>query len=390
MIILTVGVISLVVWLYLLLGRGAFWRGAELIEAVGAEYERRREGEWPHVTAIIPARDEAEVIGQSIASLMHQGYPGRFVVMVVDDQSSDGTASAAQRAAGGAGRLTVLDGQGPPAGWAGKVWAMRQGVAAADALTEPPDYLLFVDADIVLGDGLLRRLVAVAQANQAVLASVMVKLRCESPAERWLVPAFIFFFQMLYPFSWANDPRRKTAAAAGGCMLVRRQSLAEAGGLEALRGALIDDCALAALMKRRGRIRLSLTRRASSLRSYPTFADFGRMVARSAFAELRFSAVRLTIVMTAMGFVFLAPPLLVVLSRGAPQAFGAAAWAIMGLAFAPTLRLYGRPVLTGLALPAVAAAYMLFTIQSAAQYWTGRGGLWKGRVQAPMPKAERT
>ena len=172
-------------------------------------------------------------------------------------------------------------------------------------------------------------------------------------------------------------------------MLVHRRSLAEAGGFEALRGALIDDCALAALMKRRGRIWLSLTGDASSLRGYPGFADFGRMVARSAFAELRFSSLRLIVAVAAMGFVFLAPPVLVVFSRGAPQAFGAAAWAIMAFVFAPTQRLYGQPVLGGFALPAIAAAYMLFTVQSAVQYWTGRGGLWKGRVQAPMPKAER-
>jgi hopene-associated glycosyltransferase HpnB len=374
----------------LLVGRGGFWRGAELIEAIGAEDVCRREGPWPRIAAIMPARDEAEVIGQSIASLMRQDYPGRFAVMVVDDQSSDGTASAARRAAGAEGPLTVIEGQSPPPGWAGKVWAMRQGVAAADAGPEPPpDYLMFIDADIVLEEGVLRRLVAFAEANRAVLASLMVKLRCESLAERWLVPAFIFFFQMLYPFSWVDDPRRRTAAAAGGCMLVHGQSLAEAGGLEALRGALIDDCALAALMKRRSPIRLSLTRHAFSLRSYPTFADFGRMVSRSAFAELRFSALRLMIVVAGMGLVFVAPPLLAGFSRGAPQAFGAAAWAIMAFVYAPTLRLYGRPVLAGLALPALAAAYMLFTIQSAVQYWTGRGGLWKGRVQAPMAKAER-
>ena len=237
---------------------------------------------------------------------------------------------------GGEGRITVLKGEGPPAGWAGKVWAMQEGAAAADAAPDPPDYLLFVDADIVLGDGLLRRLVEVAEAKRAALTSLMVKLRCESPAERWLAPAFVFFFQMLYPFCWVNDPRRAVAAAAGGCMLVHRRSLAEAGGLEALRGALIDDCALAAVMKRRGRIWLSLTQDAVSLRAYPAFADFGRMVARSAFAELRFSSLRLILAVAAMGFVFLAPPLLVVFSHGAPQALGAAAWAIMGVVFAPT------------------------------------------------------
>ncbi len=386
MINLALGVASLIVWLYLLVGRGRFWRGAELFEAVSIE---RREGEWPAVTAIVPARDEADVIGQTVASLIRQDYPGPFAILVVDDQSSDGTASAARRVAGEDRRLTVLTGQSPPVGWSGKVWAMWQGGAAAQAAPEPPDYLLFVDADIVLGAGLLRRLVAVAEAKRAALASLMVKLRCESPAERWLVPAFIFFFQMLYPFAWVNDPRRRLAAAAGGCMLVHRQSLADAGGLAALRGALIDDCALAAVMKRRGPIWLGLTQCALSLRTYPSFADFGRMVARSAFAELRFSPLRLIVAMAAMELVFLAPPALAVFSRGASQTFGAAAWAIMTFTFAPTLRLYGRPVLSGLALPGTAAAYMLFTVQSAAQYWTGRGGLWKGRVQARMPKAER-
>ena len=388
MINFALGIASLVVWLYLLAGRGRFWRGEELFETVGPDNERRFDGNWPRVTAIVPARDEADVIGQTVASLVRQDYPGPFAIVVVDDQSSDGTASAARRAAGADRPLTVLQGESLPAGWAGKVWAMRQG-AAADSAPEPPDYLLFVDADIVLGTGVLRRLVAVAQAKRAVLASLMVKLRCESAAERWLVPAFIFFFQMLYPFSWVDDPRRTTAAAAGGCMLVHRPTLGEAGGLAELRGALIDDCALAALMKRRGRIWLCLTQDAFSLRGYPALADFGRMVARSAFAELHFSFLRLIVVLAAMGLVFLAPPLLVVFSCGAPQALGAAAWAIMGLVFSPTPRLYGRPLVSGFALPAIAAAYMLFTVQSAVQYWAGRGGLWKGRVQAPMAKTER-
>ncbi len=389
MINLAVGGASLIVWVCLLLGRGRFWRGGELFEAVRPDNERRFDGDWPRVMAIVPARDEADVIGQTVASLARQDYPGPFAVVVVDDQSSDGTASAARRAAGEDRVVTVVQGESRPRGWVGKVWAMQEGAALADAAAEPPDYLLFVDADIVLKDSVLSGLVAVAQAKRAALTSLMVKLRCESPAERLLVPAFIFFFQMLYPFPWVNDPRRRTAAAAGGCMLVHRQTLREAGGLAELRGALIDDCALAALMKRRAPIWLSLTQDAVSLRGYPTFADFGRMVARSAFAELRFSSLRLIIAVAAMGFVFLAPPLLVVFSRGAPQALGAAAWAIMVLVFAPTLRLYGLPILSGLVLPAIAAAYTLFTVQSALQYWTGRGGLWKGRVQAPMPKAER-
>jgi hypothetical protein len=188
---------------------------------------------------------------------------------------------------------------------------------------------------------------------------------------------------MLYPFSWVNDPRRPTAAAAGGCMLVRRQALADGNALAALRGALIDDCALAALLKRRGPVWLGLTQEAFSLRAYPDFASFGRMVARSAFAELRFSWLRLCAVIAAMGLVFLAPPLLALLSHGAPQACGVGAWVIMAVVFAPTLRFYGRPGFGAVALPGIAAAYMLFTVQSAVQYRAGRGGLWKGRVQAP-------
>ena len=321
MINLALGVASVVVWLYLLVGRGRFWRAASLFEAVRPDNNRKRprEGQWPRVTAIMPARDEADVVGQAVASLAAQDYPGPFAIMVVDDQSSDGTAGAARRAAGA--RVTVIGGDNPPPGWTGKVWAMAQGVAAASA-SEPPDYLLFVDADIVLGDRVLRRLVELAREKDATLASLMVKLRCESRAERWLIPAFVFFFQMLYPFAWVEDPHRSTAAAAGGCMLVDRRSLAEAGELAAIRGALIDDCALAAMMKRQGRIWLGLTQEAFSLRAYPAFADVGRMIARSAFAELRFSALRLAVVVAAMGLVFLAPPLLVVCSRGRAAGLG--------------------------------------------------------------------
>ena len=232
------------------------------------------------------------------------------------------------------------------------------------------------------------RLVAIAGAKKSVLTSLMVKLRCESAAEHWLVPAFIFFFQMLYPFAWVNDPGRRMAAAAGGCMLARRETLDAAGGLEALRGALIDDCALGALMKRQGPIWLGLT---ESVQAYApiAFADFRRMVARSAFAELRYSPLLLAGAVAGMGLTYLAPPLFAVFARGLAQAAGALAWAMMALALAPTLRLYGRPLAGGLALPAVAAAYVAFTLNSAVQYWRGRGGYWKGRIQAPMREAGR-
>jgi hopene-associated glycosyltransferase HpnB len=216
-----------------------------------------------------------------------------------------------------------------------------------------------------------------------------VKLRCESAAERWLVPAFVFFFQMLYPFAWVNDSRRRTAAAAGGCMLAQRETLAAAGGLEALRGALIDDCALGAIMKHEGPIWLGLTESVRSLRAYPAFADFRRMVSRSAFAELRYSALRLAGAVAGMALVYLAPPFLAIFAHGVARATGAFAWAMMALALAPTLRLYRRPLAGGLALPAIATAYVAFTLDSALQYWRGRGGYWKGRFQAPMREAGR-
>ncbi len=221
----------------------------------------------------------------------------------------------------------------------------------------------------------------------SVLTSLMVKLNCESAAERWLTPAFVFFFQMLYPFGWVNDPQRRTAAAAGGCMLVRREALRAAGGLEALRSSLIDDCALGRIMKRQGPIWLGLTEDVRSMRPYPAFADFRRMVVRSAFAELRYSPLRLAGAVSGMALVYVAPPLLVVLSRGLPQMVGALTWVLMAAAIVPTMRLYGQPLASGFALPAIAAAYVAFTIESALEYWRGRGGYWKGRFQAPAREA---
>ena len=236
---------------------------------------------------------------------------------------------------------------------------MQQGLAAVLGAGQTTRYVLFVDADISLSPALLGRLVALAETRRAVLVSLMVKLRCESFAERWLVPAFVFFFQLLYPFPWVNDPRRRTAAAAGGCMLVDCDALAAAGGFEGLKGALIDDCALGALMKRRGPIWLGLTPDACSRRAYPRFSDFGRMVARSAFAELRFSVLRLAAAVAGMTLVFVAPPFITLFTQDWARAAGALAWALMALAFAPTLRLYGRPLVSAFALPAVAVAYVI-------------------------------
>src|SRR3984957_12829509 len=366
MILVAISLIPLAIWAYLLFGRGWFWLCGE--------------------------RDDTDMIARSVGSLLRQDYPGPVSVVVVDDQSTDGTAAVASnaaRAAHATERLKIVTGNGPPPGWTGKLWAMRQGLSAVEASAAAPEFVLFSDADIAYAPQVLSRLVAIARAKNSVLTSLMVKLRCESAAERWLVPAFVFFFQMLYPFAWVNEPRRTTAAAAGGCMLVRREALHAAGGLEAVRNALIDDCALGALMKGQGPIWLGLTESVDSLRAYSTFAEFRRMVSRSAFAELRYSPPRLAGAIGGMALVYVAPPLFAIFARGGPQVAGAVAWAMMVLALAPTLRLYRRPLVGGLALPAVAAAFVGFTCDSALQYWRGRGGYWKGRIQAPMRETGR-
>ena len=302
--------------------------------------------------------------------------------------SSDGTADVARRSAAAlnaGARLEIIDGAPLPRGWTGKLWAVKQGVAAAQSAAQPSDYILLSDADIVYAPDVLTALMARAVANKLVLTSLMVKLRCESLAERCLIPAFIFFFQMLYPFPWVNKPGGATAAAAGGCMLVRSDALKAAGGIDAIRNALIDDCSLAKLLKAQGPIWLGLTERVFSARPYPDFEDIRRMVSRSAYAQLRYSPLVLAGTVVGMALTYLAPPLLALFASGPARWLGLLAWGLMAVAFVPTLRLYGRSVLWGLALPAIALCYMLFTLDSALQFARGKGGLWKGRVQALEP-----
>jgi hopene-associated glycosyltransferase HpnB len=337
------------------------------------------------VTAVIPARDEAACVGETIASLLRQDYPGEFTLILVDDQSRDGTARVAQEAAAAlsaGGRLTVLPGRALPSGWTGKLWAQQQGVELAGEGPRQPVYLLLTDADIVYAPDALTNLVARAQQGGLVLASLMAKLRCESFAERMFVPAFIFFFQMLYPFAWANDPRRATAAAAGGCMLVRHDALDDAGGLAAIRGALIDDCALAKLLKRHGPISITLTERVRSIRGYPAVGDIRHMVSRTAYAQLRYSPLLLAGTVLGLAITYLAPVALAIFSGGVPQFIGIFVWLLMAFAFRRTLRFYGLSSLWAPLLPAIAAVYMAFTIDSAYQHARGRGGMWKGRAQA--------
>jgi hopene-associated glycosyltransferase HpnB len=369
----------LAIWAYLLVARGGFWRAAERDDAVPFD------GPWPAVAAVIPARDEAACVGETVASLLRQDYPGDFRVFLVDDQSRDGTAEVAGAAAAKAGkadRLTVISGRPLPAGWTGKVWAQQQGFDLVNSLPQPPDYVLFTDADIVYGQGALSPLVARAQTHRLMLTSLMVKLRCKSLAERLFIPAFIFFFQMLYPFAWAGDPRRATAAAAGGCMLVCRGELQQAGGLAAIRSALIDDCALAKLLKARGPIWIGLTDRVHSIRAYSTIGEIRRMVSRSAYAQLGYSPLLLAGTVLGLALTYLAPVGLALFAAAMAQFIGLFVWLLMAFMFRPTLRFYGLRFLWGLALPAIAAAYMAFTLDSAYQHARGRGGMWKGRAQA--------
>jgi hopene-associated glycosyltransferase HpnB len=385
MIPVLIGGVALAIWLYLALVRGLFWRTRPRDSDLFAETALPEAGTWPSVVAVVPARNEAEVIRASVGALLAQRYPGDFDIIVVDDQSSDDTAALAGRAAtlrGRGGALTVLRGTPLLPGWAGKLWAMEQGVAAIERRPNPPDYLLFTDADIACSPDLLAGLVTAAERRGAVLVSLMAKLRCESIAERLLIPAFVFFFQKLYPFAWVNDPKSATAAAAGGCMLVRRAALQRAGGLTRIRSAIIDDCALGALMKQHGPIWLGLATEVHSLRPYPQFADIRRMVARSAYAQLGYSPWRLVGAVIGMGLTYAAAPALVIFGHGPARLLGGGAWLLMTLAYMPMLRFYGRSRLWAPLLPAVAVIYTAYTIASAAEHARGRGGAWKGRYQA--------
>jgi hopene-associated glycosyltransferase HpnB len=385
MLVNIVAAVALAIWLYLLLGHGGFWRSAERDDGPVAPRGSASPAVWPIVAVVIPARDEAECIGEGIASLLRQDYAGDWSIILVDDASSDATAAIARQAAAaqdGAARLDIVAGRPLPSRWTGKLWALKQGIEAAQSRTPAPDYLLLTDADIVYQPGVLDSLVARAQAKGLVLTSLMVKLRCESLAERALVPAFIFFFQMLYPFARVNSARSATAGAAGGCMLVRADVLRRAGGIEAIRDALIDDCALAAILKAQGPIWLGLTERVHSIRRYPDFGDIRSMVARSAYAQLRYSPLLLLGTFAGMSLTYLAPMLLALFGAGFARFCGLAAWLLMAIAFQPTLRLYRASPLWGIALPAIAFCYTLFTLDSALQFARGKGGLWKGRVQA--------
>jgi hopene-associated glycosyltransferase HpnB len=376
------GVTAVIIWGYLLTARGGFWRAKQQIVQTAPEGS-----DGDRVSVVVPARNEADVIGPCVSSLLEQRWKGAIQIILVDDGSTDGTAAVALQAARRAGaeaRLTTIPGSPLPPGWSGKLWAVEQGVR--QALRFEPDFLLLTDADIVHDCDSLATLIATAQRGGFDLTSLMVRLHCRSVAEKLLIPAFVFFFFKLYPPRWIANERHKIAGAAGGCMLVRPYALAAAGGLTAIRSEIIDDCALAALIKRSGRrIYLGLAPVTTSIRPYRSFAEIGNMIARTAFNQLKHSAWLLVGSLVGLALTYLIPVagLLGGLAthRAVPAVLGALAWAMMTVAYAPMVRYYGLSPAWALTLPATAAFYMGATIISALRYWSGRGGQWKGRTQ---------
>lgn len=382
--------LAVAAWFYLLLFRGGFWRTSERLKLPGSR------AHWPDVVALIPARDEVETIGETVRAVLEQNYSGRLELIVVDDQSSDATTDAAHEAAARLGtgeRMQLVTGSAPPEGWTGKLWALEQGWQAARARGLEPAYLWLTDADIDHGPRTLRRLVAKAEDDDRDLVSLMVRLAAEGFWARLLIPPFVFFFRKLYPFAWANDPRRKTAAAAGGCVLLRRTAFEAAGGFRAVAGEIIDDCALARVIKSTGRpgggcIWVGLAERSRSLRPYRTLRDIWSMVARSAYAQLGFSPWLLGATIIGMSLLYLLPPVAVLTWpwHGSPAAgaFGLTAWVAMAAAMTPILQFYGQSPVRGGLLALAAFLYCVMTLDSARAHHRGQGGMWKGRAQGGM------
>tara|TARA_R110001592_G_scaffold62261_2_gene190416 strand:- start:10764 stop:11906 length:1143 start_codon:yes stop_codon:yes gene_type:complete len=370
--------LSLLIWLYLYLFHGCFWHADQRLNLNQVNLS-----DAPGVVAVIPARDEAESIKDTVRALLAQDYPGTLQIIVVDDNSIDGTKDAALAAVTGdteGARVQVIDGAALAPGWVGKIWAVHQGIDAAGAST----YLLLTDADIIHDSGNVSRLVAKAEAEDLGLVSLMVKLNCRGLWERLLIPAFVYFFQKLYPFPKVNDPNTKIAAAAGGCMLVHRATLDAAGGIERIKDRVIDDCAMAHLIKPLRPIWLGLSTRTESLRGYQNLASIWRMVVRTAFVQLRFS--RALLLGTVIGMLLLyGVPVLAVLVGAllgdmTLLSLGGSAWAVMAWTFLPTLGLYRLSALWALTLPIAGVLYGMMTLDSARRHYFADGNAWKGRT----------
>jgi hopene-associated glycosyltransferase HpnB len=389
-IIFSLTLLSLVIWLFLILFWGQFWRVNHQLE-VNKDKDIDN-NTLPTVCVVIPARNEADVIPISLRSLLLQDYPGNFTIFLVDDQSSDGTANVAQGVAHNLDKtpqLQIVSSTSLPTGWTGKLWAMEQGVQKASTFT--PDYFLLTDADIEHDPSNLRRLVAKAEAQKLDLVSIMVRLRCQSFWEQLLIPAFVFFFQKLYPFSWVNNPKKATAAAAGGCILIHSEALNRIGGLQIIRQALIDDCSLAKAVKSsNGKIWLGLSTLTYSLRPYDSLKTIWDMVARSAYTQLNYSPFLLLGSLLGMTLVYIVPPIGIILSlilgNWIITLISLIGYLLMTFAYFPIIRFYKSSPLFAFSLPLIAFLYTLMTVDSALQHWQGRGGMWKGRVYATAKK----
>jgi len=374
-----VAAIPLAAWIYLLAARGNFWRLSE------DHIVPKRLESWPHVVAVVPARNEAVTISQAISSLAKQDYPGEFSIIVVDDHSEDETAVLAQKAANESGaspRLKIHSAAPLAPGWTGKLWALNEGIQLA--ASQSPEFLWFTDADIEHAPDTLRRLIFRVERDSLDLASLMVLLQAKTFPERLLIPPFLYFFLMLYPPRWIADPNASTAGAAGGCILLRRNVLAPIDGMASIRGEVIDDCALARAVKRHGgRIWMGLSRASVSLRSYGTFAEIRDLIARTAFTQLRYSFLLLIATLAGLFVTYLLAWICFFTLDDPGWLLASTAISIMTATYGATVRFYGLPWLWALTLPFAAVFYGYATFLSALRYWLGRGGQWKGRAQAP-------
>jgi hopene-associated glycosyltransferase HpnB len=374
-----IAAIPLAIWLYLTFLRGDFWRLEE------DNLEPKPPEKWPHVVVIVPARNEAATIARAVTSLLGQEYPGKFEIIVVDDHSDDETAALARKAAEETGktpRITVHSASELPPGWTGKLWALNEGISAASG--KVPDFFWFTDADIVHASDTLRRLVSRAETESLDLASLMVLLQAKTFPEKLLIPPFLYFFLMLYPPRWIADPQKRTAGAAGGCILLRRAALERIGGLACIRNEVIDDCALARAVKNAGgKLWMGVTRTSISLREYKTFAEIRDLIARTAFTQLRYSSWLLVGTLLALFVTYWLPWILFFVDEDPAWLLGSTGASLMTVTFLFTVKFYNRSAIWALTLPFAAAFYGYATLLSALRYWLGRGAQWKGRSQAP-------
>ena len=382
MAIIFVSALSLSIWLFLLLFWGDFWRADCRIDP-NSSLDR-----YPTVYAVIPARNEAEAIATSLTSLLNQDYQGELKIVVVNDNSSDRTEEIALQTAAQLDRsesLQVVSGKPLASNWKGKLWAMHQGIESMQAQGKTPDYWLFTDADIQHDLNNLAQLVIKAETENLDLVSLMVLLRCQSWWEKLLIPAFVFFFQKLYPFAWVNNPAKSMAAAAGGCILISNEALTKIGGIATIKDALIDDCSLAQAVKSTGKnIWLGLSETTISIRGYDSLKTIWDTVARTAYTQLNYSPILLVGTVIGMALVYLISPIAlvwgIITAHWLVIITSAVTWCLMIRAYLPTIQLYQISWLWALLLPAIAFLYTLMTIDSAVKYYQGRGGEWKDRT----------